>query len=111
MLTKEQKKLLEDKIYTIAKKRIMEWENKDDNSKNVDKEKLNTVLNWLNDDTVNQAAIAYELEGAETEEEKASARSIFYKKAKGEKNDNGVPYKFDNRELNTISSIMNNAEN
>ncbi len=110
MLTKEQKRILEDKIYAIAKNRITEWKSKHEGSHNIDKEKMNTLLNWLNDDTVNQAAIAYELEGADTEEEKASARSKFYKKAKGEKNDNGVPYKFNNRELNTISSIMNNAE-
>lgn len=113
MLTREQKIFLENKIYESVKKYLREWkdyEDKEDDG-SVSKEKKETILNWLNSDTVNQAEVAYRLYDAETDSEKASARSLFYKKLHGEKNDNGVPYKFTNEELNEIASILGELAN
>ena len=120
MLTSEQKKILEDKIYEIAKKRINEWENnkthdggkskvKNKDLGKVSKTKENTILHWLDDETVNNAAIAYKVAGVEngSEEEKAAVRSLHYKKKNHEKNDNGSEYKFTNAELNKIASVLN----
>lgn len=110
MLTKEQKRILEDKIYAIAKNRIREWKESDKENDSIEKEERETIFNWLNSDTVNQAEVAYQLYGAESDRDKASVRSLFYKKLHGEKNDNGVPYDFSNSELNKISSIMGDSE-
>ena len=120
MLTSEQKKILEDKIYEIAKKRINEWENnkthdggkskvKNKDLGKVSKTKENTILHWLDDETVNNAAIAYKVAGVEngSEEETAAVRSLHYKKKNHEKNDNGSEYKFTNAELNKIASVLN----
>lgn len=37
-----------------------------------------------------------------------SARSYFYKCLKGEKNDSGVPYEFDDAEINRLYSMLSN---
>lgn len=63
-----------------------------------------TISAFLNSDGVNAAAYAYKLYGAKTPEEKAAARSKLYKKAKGKKNDTGVPYKFNSRELSRLQN-------
>lgn len=111
MLTDIQKRLLENKIYGIVKNYLNEWKDKDEKddekeSTKMSDERKSVILNWLKSDAVNKASIAYRLYHAESEEEKAAARSLFYKKLYNEKNDNGIPYEFDETELNTISSIM-----
>lgn len=123
MLTNTQKKILEDKIYEIAKKRINEWENrKGDGGKSSIKDKdlglisgtkKNTILKQIDDDTVNKAQIAYKMDGTEnaSPEEQAASRSIFYKKLHNKKNDNGVPYEFNAKELNKIASIIGDQGN
>lgn len=124
MLTNKQKKILEDKIYEIAKKRINEWNDSKQSDggkskvKDIDLGKKSdtnrsTVLNWLDDDTVNKAAVAYELAGVQSagEDKKAAARSIFYKKLNNRKNDNGVEYEFNPKEINKIASILGNSDN
>jgi hypothetical protein len=88
----------------------VDYEDKEDDG-SISKEKRETILNWLNSDTVNQAEVAYRLYNAESDSEKASARSLFYKKLHGEKNDNGVPYKFTNEELTEIESILGELTN
>ena len=67
-----------------------------------------TVVNKLNSDGTNAAHYFYKLYGVEngTEAEKASARSKGYKKAKGKKNDTGVPYKFTSKEKNRLNSLL-----
>ncbi len=113
MLTKEEKKLLENKIYGIIKNYLNEWKNKEekDDDGEISKDEENTILNWIDNSTVNKAAIAYDLYDAESESEEASARSLFYKKLDNKKNDNGIPYEFSETELNKISSIMDDARN
>ena len=112
MLTKEQKMILEDRIYKIIKKRLNEKKGGNDETEtSVSGKKEETILNWVNDDTVNQAQIAYKMYGAKSEGEKANARSLFYKKLHGEPNDNGVPYHFTEVELNTIESLLKNSSN
>lgn len=63
-----------------------------------------TISAFLNSDGVNAAAYAYKLYGAKTPSEKAAARSKLYKKAKGKKNDTGVPYKFNSKELSRLQN-------
>ena len=67
-----------------------------------------TVVAKLNSDGVNAASYYYKLYGVEngTDAEKASARSKGYKKAKGKKNDSGVPYKFSSKERNRLNSLL-----
>lgn len=63
-----------------------------------------TISAFLNSDGVNAAAYAYKLYGAKTPSQKAAARSKLYKKAKGKKNDTGVPYKFNSKELSRLQN-------
>ena len=63
-----------------------------------------TISAFLNSDGVNAAAYAYKLYGAKTPAQKAAARSKLYKKAKGKKNDTGVPYKFNSKELSRLQN-------
>lgn len=67
-----------------------------------------TVVSQLNADGTNAAHYFYKLYGVEngTDAQKAAARSKGYKKAKGKKNDTGVPYKFTSKERNRLSSLL-----
>lgn len=78
------------------------------NKKEKTSSKDKTVVSQLNADGTNAAHYFYKLYGVEngTEAEKASARSKGYKKAKGKKNDTGVPYKFNSKERNRLSSLL-----
>lgn len=68
--------------------------------------KNKTVLSKLNSKAVNSADYYYRLYGAKTKKQKAAARSLGYKKAKGERNDNGDPYSFTPAELTRLGSMM-----
>lgn len=78
------------------------------NKKEKTSSKDKTVVSQLNADGTNAAHYFYKLYGVEngTEAQKAAARSKGYKKAKGKKNDTGVPYKFNSRERNRLSSLL-----
>lgn len=67
-----------------------------------------TIVSQLNADGTNAAHYFYKLYGVEngTDAQKAAARSKGYKKAKGKKNDTGVPYKFSSKERNRLSSLL-----
>ena len=67
-----------------------------------------TVVSQLNADGTNAAHYFYKLYGVEngTDAQKAAARSKGYKKAKGKKNDSGVPYKFTSKERNRLGSLL-----
>ena len=119
MLTEKQKKFLEEQIFQIALKKLNEEEENngwaDKNTKQSSrrrkkdlalKTKEETVYKELDDPTVNKAQIAYAIDNATTEDEKAASRSIFYKKLHRRKNDNGSPYKFSETELNKIANEL-----
>ena len=91
-------------ILSEAKKKKKKRKNKKEKSSSRDK----TVMSKLNADGTNAAHYYYKLYGVEngTEDEKAAARSKGYKKAKGKKNDTGVPYKFSSKERNRLSSLL-----
>ena len=89
------------------------WKNKGKSKKRKNKKektssKDKTIVSKLNADGTNAAHYYYKLYGVEngTEAEKASARSKGYKKAKGKKNDTGVPYKFTSKEKNRLNSLL-----
>ena len=92
------------------------WKNhkKGDKSRKNKKQKTSSRgkqnLDFLKSDGVNKAAYAYKLFGARTKKEKASARSKFYKKLDGKKNDTGVPYKFNSKEIASVTSMHTNKE-
>ena len=82
--------------------------NKRKNKKEKSSSKDKTVISQLNADGTNAAHYYYKLYGVEngTDAEKAAARSKGYKKAKGKKNDTGVPYKFTSKERNRLNSLL-----
>ena len=72
--------------------------------------KSKTVLDKLNSKATNSADYYYRLYGAKTKKDKAAARSLGYKKAKGERNDNGDAYHFTSSELARLSSMMGDID-
>ena len=78
------------------------------NKKEKSSSKDKTIISKLNSDGTNSAHYFYKLYGVEngTEMQKAAARSKGYKKAKGKKNDTGVPYKFTSKERNRLGSLL-----
>ena len=91
-------------ILSESKKKKGKRKNKKEKTSSKDK----TVVSKLNSDGTNAAHYFYKLYGVEngTEAEKAAARSKGYKKAKGKKNDTGVPYKFTSKERNRLNSLL-----
>lgn len=91
-------------ILSESKKKKGKRKNKKEKTSSKDK----TVVSKLNSDGTNSAHYFYKLYGVEngTEAEKAAARSKGYKKAKGKKNDTGVPYKFTSKERNRLNSLL-----
>ena len=91
-------------LLSEGKKKKKKRKNKKEKTSSKDK----TVVSQLNADGTNAAHYFYKLYGVEngTEAQKAAARSKGYKKAKGKKNDTGVPYKFNSRERNRLSSLL-----
>ena len=92
------------RILSEGKKKKGKRKNKKEKTSSKDK----TVISQLNADGTNAAHYYYKLYGVEngTEAQKAAARSKGYKKAKGKKNDTGVPYKFSSKERNRLSSLL-----
>lgn len=92
------------KILSEGKKKKSRRKNKKEKTSSKDK----TIISQLNADGTNAAHYYYKLYGVEngTEAEKAAARSKGYKKAKGKKNDTGVPYKFTSKERNRLNSLL-----
>ena len=91
------------------------WKNQKKNGKRKNKKEKTSSrgkanIDFLKSDGVNSAAYAYKLYGAKTKKEKASARSKFYKKRDGKKNDTGVPYKFSSKEAARIVNMSKNKE-
>jgi len=90
------------------KKKTGKRKNKKEKTSSRDK----TVVSRLNSDATNAAHYYYKLYGVEngTEAEKAAARSKGYKKAKGKKNDTGVPYKFTSKERNRLNALLTDRQ-
>lgn len=110
MLTEKQRRLLENEIYRIAKNRLNEWEQSSRNKGNEESQRKKTILKWLKSDSTKHSALAYELfnvPDTASEEDKGAARSLFSKKLRNAKNDNGSIYDFTKAEINKLWSIMN----
>ena len=92
------------KSILMKKKKKEKRKNKKEKTSSKDK----TIVSQLNADGTNAAHYFYKLYGVEngTDAEKAAARSKGYKKAKGKKNDTGVPYKFTSKERNRLNSLL-----
>ena len=88
----------------MEKKKKKKRKNKKEKTSSKDK----TIVSQLNADGTNAAHYYYKLYGVEngTDAQKAAARSKGYKKAKGKKNDTGVPYKFTSKERNRLNSLL-----
>jgi len=80
-----------------------ESDNKDD-SKGLTKRRQR-VISRLKDDGVDVAQYAYKLW---PEKDEDACRSYFYKCLNGEENDDGVPYRFDDNEVNRLYSMLSN---
>ena len=80
-------------------------DNKGDDKQN--SKKRQRVIERLKSDKVDVAQYAYALWPDKDED---SARSYFYKCLDGKTNDNGDIYKFSDKEINTLYSLLSNEE-
>lgn len=90
---------------------LKEWEEKNKKADNFSTRK-NAVLTWLKNEVTKHSQIAYELWGISensSEEEKGAARSLFSKKFRGAKNDNGSEYGFTRQEINKMWRMMSRS--
>lgn len=110
MLTPSQKRLLENKIYGAMKQVLLrEAEEREPNTEQAQKNKQakrQSVQRWLDSAQQLHSTLAYRLMGVEhaSEVEKATARSLFSKKYRGEDAD-GKPYSFSDDEINTLYNM------
>ena len=79
-------------------------EEKDDN-KRIDL-KRNAVMGMLKNDIYDHAPLAYKLYDANDESEKATARSLFSKKATGTPDADGQVRHFDDTEVNKLYDLL-----
>lgn len=68
--------------------------------------KRNAVMNMLKNDVYNHAPLAYKLYDANDESEKATARSLFSKKATGKPDADGQVRHFDTDEVNKLYDLL-----
>ena len=86
----------------IIDKAINEEEN---NDKRLDM-KRNAVMGMLKNDIYDHAPLAYQLYDANDESEKATARSLFSKKATGKPDADGQVRHFDDAEVNKLYELL-----
>ena len=79
--------------------------NKDVNNTKHDKEVINTIKKG----PYTKAELMRRLWKPESQEEDDELRSLFSKKLNNKKNDDGVPYKFNKDEINSLSHIIDTA--
>lgn len=79
----------------------------DSDAHKISDEKKTRIIEILKQDEVDKAPYAYALW---PDKEKDSARSYFYKCLNQEKNDDGVPYSFSDREFNRLYSMLSNMK-
>ena len=122
MLNTYERKLVENHIYNIVRKVLIENKNileELDDSKEYKYEekkeekdskdiKRKAVIKWLKDPIVDNAPIMKALWNPSSDEED-SKRSYFYKCRDGELNDNGIPYQFSDDEITTLYKIKNQS--
>ena len=68
--------------------------------------KRNSVMAALQNDIIDNAPLAYKLYPSETDSEKATARSLFSKKATGKPDADGQVRHFDDEEINTLFNVL-----
>lgn len=98
----------------LSEKKKGGWKNKGKKKKGEKKKSSaeKTLMNHLNKDSVNAAHYYYKLWGAKTDAEKAAARSLGYKKAKGEKTPNKKShYRFTSKERNKLHAMLTTDKN
>ena len=97
-----------------SKKTTRSKDGKKKGSKDKTSSSEKTIVSRLNNDAVNSAHYFYKLYGVEdgTDDEKAAARSLGYKKAKGKKlpGKNGH-YKFSSKERNRLNAMLTTDKN
>lgn len=104
MLTLEEKRLLEQRIYDFLNESVFEVSSDNNSDKKINKRQ--SVMKWLNSAQQIHSTLAYELWGKShaSEDDKASARSLFSKKYRGEDAD-GKHYEFNDDEINSLYNM------
>lgn len=109
MLTLKEKKILEERIYNILKESVFEVSDSQPREKESDNEKegkRKSVMKWLKSAQQLHSTLAYELYNVTnaSEDDKATYRSLFSKKYRGE-DSNGNHYDFTPEEINSLYNM------
>ena len=107
ILSERKEKMLKNMIKEEIKGILMDKainEEKDD-SKRLNM-KRNAVMSMLKNDLYDHATLAYQLYDANDDSQKATARSLFSKKATGHPDADGNIRRFDDTEVNKLYDLM-----
>lgn len=103
------KSIIKESIFEIANEGNEPSQNNNHSNDSSDKmAKRDSVMSWLDTAQELHSVLSYELWGKKnaSETEKASARSLFSKKFRGEDAD-GKEYHFDDNEINSLYNMKN----
>ena len=97
------KNMIKEEIKGILMDRAINEE--EDNSKRLNM-KRNAVMSMLKNDLYDHATLAYQLYDSNDDSQKATARSLFSKKATGHPDTDGQIRHFDDTEINKLYYLM-----
>ena len=97
------KNMIKEEIKSILMDKAINEE--EDNGKRINM-KRNAVMSMLKNDLYDHATLAYQLYDANDDSQKATARSLFSKKATGHPDADGHIRRFDDTEVNKLYDLM-----
>ena len=97
------KNMIKEEIKSILMDKAINEE--EDNSKRLDM-KRNAVMSMLKNDLYDHATLAYQLYDDNDDSQKATARSLFSKKATGHPDADGQIRRFDDTEINKLYDLL-----
>ena len=107
IISERKEKMLKNMIKEEIKSIIMDKaiNEEEDSNKRLDM-KRNAVMSMLKNDLYDHATLAYQLYDSNDDSQKATARSLFSKKATGHPDADGQIRRFDDTEINKLYDLL-----
>ena len=107
IISERKEKMLKNMIKEEIKGILMDKaiNEEEDNNKRLDM-KRNAVMSMLKNDLYDHATLAYQLYDSNDDSQKATARSLFSKKATGHPDADGQIRRFDDTEINKLYDLL-----
>ena len=97
------KNMIKEEIKSILMDKAINEEEDDNKRLNM---KRNAVMSMLKNDLYDHATLAYQLYDSDDDSQKATARSLFSKKATGHPDADGQIRRFDDTEINKLYDLL-----